>query len=192
MSTSARRTLICARLLISYECLLECYGVTGFFPRAPLPRQRPRGVVPFGKNSATPAPTKLIIVDISLGIRYINIRSMKENLSESLPLSPATLHILLALAGEDLHGYGIMQEVLRQSEGQYKLGPGTLYDNLQKMMRRRLVEGAGRGGADDDPRRRYYRLTSFGRAVLAAEVRRLDGVVREAKLRLQPVRPRRA
>jgi DNA-binding PadR family transcriptional regulator len=117
---------------------------------------------------------------------------MNRDSKESLPLSPATLHILLALAGGDMHGYGIMQEVSRQSEGQYKLGPGTLYDNLQKMMRRRVVEGVGCGGADDDPRRRYYRLTSFGRAVLAAEVARLEGVVREAKLRLQPARPRRA
>jgi DNA-binding PadR family transcriptional regulator len=117
---------------------------------------------------------------------------MKQDSRESLPLSPATLHILLALAGGDLHGYGIMQEVSRQSEGQYKLGPGTLYDNLQKMMRRRVVEGVGRGGTDDDPRRRYYRLTSFGSAVLDAEVARLEGVVREAKLRLQPARPRRA
>ena len=55
---------------------------------------------------------------------------MEDDLHSFLPLSPATLHILLSLAGEDLHGYGIMQEVARQSEGKYKLGPGTLYDNL--------------------------------------------------------------
>jgi DNA-binding PadR family transcriptional regulator len=57
---------------------------------------------------------------------------MKEEIKQFLPLSPAALHILLALAGEDLHGYGIMLEVARQSVGQYKLGPGTLYDNLEK------------------------------------------------------------
>jgi len=68
---------------------------------------------------------------------------MKEHLSEFLPLSPATLHILLSLAGGDLHGYGIMQEVARQSEGQYKLGPGTLYDNLQKLIEGRLVQEVG-------------------------------------------------
>jgi len=96
---------------------------------------------------------------------------MKEDLHTFLPLSPATLHILLSLAGEDLHGYAIMQEVARQSEGQYKLGPGTLYDN---------------------PRRRYYRLAVRGRAVLAAEIARLEGVVREANLRLRPAKPRRA
>ena len=107
-------------------------------------------------------------------------------------MSPATLHILLALAGEDLHGYGIMQDVQRQSEGRYKLGPGTLYDNLQRMMDQGLVEEAGRRPANDDPRRRYYRLSSLGRGVLSAEISRLEGVVREAKLHLHAVRPRRA
>jgi DNA-binding PadR family transcriptional regulator len=116
---------------------------------------------------------------------------MKEKVSSFLPLSPATLHILLSLAGEDLHGYGIMQEVQRQSEGQYKLGPGTLYDNLQKLIERRLVEELGSRPGDDDPRRRYYRLSPLGRSVLGAEISRLDNVVREGKLRLQ-TRPRRA
>ncbi len=68
---------------------------------------------------------------------------MKEDLSSFLPLSCATLHILLSLAGDDLHGYGIMQEVLRQSQGQYKLGPGTLYDNLQKLIERLPTHFAG-------------------------------------------------
>jgi len=117
---------------------------------------------------------------------------MKEDLSQFLPLSPAALHILLSLAGEDLHGYGIMQEVKRQSDGQYKLGPGTLYDNLQKLIERRLVQEVGQRPGDDDPRRRYYRLASLGRAVLTAETSRLEGVVREAKARLHVARPRRA
>ncbi len=115
---------------------------------------------------------------------------INEDLSAFLPLSPASLHILLSLAGEDRHGYGIMQEVARQSEGQYKLGPGTLYDNLQKLMNQALVEEAAAPSKHDDPRRRYYRLTSFGRNVLAAEVARLEGVVREARLHLRI--PRRA
>ena len=115
---------------------------------------------------------------------------MKEDTSSFLPLSPATLHILLSLAGEELHGYAIMQEVQRQSEGKYRLGPGTLYDNLQKMIEWRLVEDLGQKAGDDDPRRRYYRLSTLGRGVLAAEIGRLDGVVREGKLRLQ--KPRRA
>ncbi len=116
---------------------------------------------------------------------------MKEDLNPFLPLSPATLHILLSLAGEELHGYGIMQEVQRQSEGKYKLGPGTLYDNLQKLIERRLVEELGRRPEDEDPRRRYYRLSPLGRGVLSAEIARLDDVVREGKLRLQ-TKPRRA
>jgi DNA-binding PadR family transcriptional regulator len=115
---------------------------------------------------------------------------MSEDYSPFLPLSPATLHILLALAGEDRHGYGIMQEVARQSEGQYKLGPGTLYDNLQKLMTQGLVEESPKPPAHDDPRRRYFRLSSFGRGVLAAEIERLDAVVREARVHLRT--PRRA
>src|SRR5258706_1897306 len=98
---------------------------------------------------------------------------MNAELSPFLPLSPAALHSLLALAGEDRHGYGIMQEVALRSEGQYKLGPGTLYDNLQKLPNNGLVEEAPRRSTDDDPRRRYYRLTSFGRSILAADVARL-------------------
>jgi DNA-binding PadR family transcriptional regulator len=117
---------------------------------------------------------------------------MKESAPTFLPLYPATLHILLSLAGEDLHGYGIMQEVARQSQGTYKLGPGTLYDNLQKLIQRKVVQELGRRPGDEDPRRRYYRLTSLGRGVLAAETDRLADVVRQARLRLQIAKPRRA
>jgi len=116
---------------------------------------------------------------------------MKEDTSEFVPLSTATLHILLSLAGEDRHGYGIMQEVARQSEGQYKLGPGTLYDNLQKLIERQMVQPVGRRAGEEDPRRRYYRISLLGKAVLSAEVARLEDVVREAKMRLQPAKPRR-
>jgi DNA-binding PadR family transcriptional regulator len=115
---------------------------------------------------------------------------MNQDYSPFLPLSPAALHILLALAGEDRHGYGIMQEVGRQSGGQYKIGPGTLYDNLQKLMTQGLVEESPRPPAHEDPRRRYFRLTTFGRGVLSADVGRLEAVVRDAKLYLQT--PRRA
>lgn len=113
---------------------------------------------------------------------------------EFLPLSPAALHILLALAGEDLHGYGIMLEVARQSNDQYKLGPGTLYDNLKKLMMQGLVEEVQKRerAAGGDSRRRYYRLTALGRRVLAAEVARLETVVRDAKGYLLGAKPRRA
>ncbi|HEY4382379.1 MAG TPA: PadR family transcriptional regulator [Acidobacteriaceae bacterium] len=111
---------------------------------------------------------------------------MSDDLKPFLPLAPAALHILLCLAGEPRHGYGIMQDVVEQSNGQYKLGPGTLYDNLQKLMDQGLVEEARKRPAGDDPRRRYYELTGFGRSVLEADVERLQNVVREAKLRLKP------
>jgi DNA-binding PadR family transcriptional regulator len=111
---------------------------------------------------------------------------MKDDFSAFLPLAPATLHILLSLAGAKRHGYGIMQEVTRQSEGRYKLGPGTLYDNLQKLMNQGLVDEVPR---PSEPRRRYYQLTSAGRGVLSAEVIRLEEVVRTARQSLKLARP---
>lgn len=122
----------------------------------------------------------------------ITVSDMNEDVISFLPLSPAILHILLALAGEERHGYAIMQEVARQSDGQYKLGPGTLYDNLQKLVNHGMVEESSRRAADDDPRRRYYRLTSFGRRVLTAEISRLESVIREARTHLRIPSPRRA
>jgi DNA-binding PadR family transcriptional regulator len=114
---------------------------------------------------------------------------MKPRPNRLLPLSPAAFHILLALAGNDLHGYGIMQEVTRQSEGQYKLGPGTLYDNLKRLTLQGVIEEVGAPSSDDDPRRRYYRLNALGRDVLAMEVQRLDGMLREARTHLQALKP---
>jgi DNA-binding PadR family transcriptional regulator len=109
---------------------------------------------------------------------------MKEDLDRFVPLSPAALHILLSLAGEERHGYGIMQEVARQSEGRYKLGAGTLYDNIQKLMRERLVEETENTATGAEARRRYYRLTRAGKRVLSFEIARLETAIREAKLRL--------
>jgi DNA-binding PadR family transcriptional regulator len=113
-------------------------------------------------------------------------------ISSFLPLSPASLHILLALVAEERHGYHIMQEIKKHSQGQYKIGPGTLYDNLQKLMNQGLVEGAPGAGRDEDARRRYYRLTKLGRSVLGAEVDRLDDVIREARIHLRPALGRRS
>ena len=110
---------------------------------------------------------------------------MKKDFDQFLPLCPAALHILLALASEDRHGYGIMREVARQSDDRYRLGPGTLYDNLQKLLDQGIVEESSPQSASDDPRRRYYRLTGFGRRLLATEITRLEGVVREARLHLK-------
>jgi DNA-binding PadR family transcriptional regulator len=117
---------------------------------------------------------------------------MKDDLKGLLPLSPATFYILLALSDEDRHGYGIMQEVTRQSEGKYKLGPGTFYDNLEKLIEHGVVKEVPRKSANDDPRRRYYRMTGFGRNLFLAEVSRLDSAVREAKVRLRGAKPKEA
>jgi DNA-binding PadR family transcriptional regulator len=117
---------------------------------------------------------------------------MKADTEPFLPLSVAAQHILLALSDEDRHGYGIMQEVARQSGGKYKVGSGTLYDNLEKLIDQGLVAESPRRSTKDDPRRRYYRLTAFGRRVFSAEIMRLESVVREAKLRLRGARPKEA
>jgi DNA-binding PadR family transcriptional regulator len=103
----------------------------------------------------------------------------------SPPLSTATLHILLALAGEDLHGYGIIQEIARQSQGSYRLGPGTLYDNLKKLLDQKLVVDAPRSSLSKEEDRRLYRITSTGRAVLSSEVGRLREVISTAQTRLR-------
>jgi DNA-binding PadR family transcriptional regulator len=116
---------------------------------------------------------------------------MKEDFNKFLPLSPAALHILLALVSEDRHGYGIMLEVARQSDDRYKLGPDTLYDNLERLLNQGVVEESTRRSLADDPRRRHYRLTRFGRRLLATEITRLEGVVRKARLHLRG-RPEKA
>jgi DNA-binding PadR family transcriptional regulator len=117
--------------------------------------------------------------------------------AKSPPLSAATLHILLALAGGNLHGYGIIQEVARNSDGHYRLGPGTLYDNLKKLMDAGWVADAPlsqkrRSAKEKEDDRRFYTLTRKGKDALAAEVERLQSVVSEARLRLQEARPGRA
>ena len=116
---------------------------------------------------------------------------MKDELNTLIPLSSAVLYILLALSGKDCHGYGIMREIARQSDGRYKLGPGTLYDNLQRLEEQGIVEESAQRSSAEESRRRYYRLTRFGRRLLSAEIDRLEGVIREARQRLRP-RPERA
>lgn len=114
---------------------------------------------------------------------------MNDDPSRFLPLAPAALHILIALAGEDRHGYGIMQEVARQSDGQYKLGTGTLYDNIQRLFDQKLIEEVSRREPEDS-RRRFYRLSFLGKRVVQAEIHRLEGVFRAAKVHLRPAKPR--
>lgn len=105
---------------------------------------------------------------------------------ELLPLTPVVLHILLAVSRGERHGYAIAQEVERDSDGQLKVGPGTLYGSIQRMLDAELIEEANRGRrsraqADEDERRRYYRVTSFGRRVLELELSRLAEVVAIAR-----------
>ena len=99
------------------------------------------------------------------------------------PLSSAALHILLALAESNLHGYGIMQAVKRQSGGTYRLGPGTLYANLDRLLASGLV-GENERRLKDGETRREYCLTSNGERVLRLEVRRLRQVIDVARARL--------
>ena len=92
-------------------------------------------------------------------------------------------HILLALAGGDRHGYGIMKDVLRQSDGEVRLGAGTIYGTLQRLIEAGLVLEAPRAGPRtvDGRARRYYRITAKGRQSLDVDVRRLETLVRVAR-----------
>jgi len=95
-----------------------------------------------------------------------------------IPLSPAVFAILLSLGEGDKHGYAIMKDARTAKGGNMRLGPGTLYGSIDRMMRDGLVEESG---ISDDERRRYYRLTGVGRRVLAAELERLDAAIRSAR-----------
>ena len=100
-----------------------------------------------------------------------------------LPLPPATFHILVALADEDRHGYAIMQDVTARTGGALKLSAGTLYRSIQRMLEQGLIaEISARPAPElDDERRRYYRITPFGRAVAKAEARRLAQMLKLAR-----------
>src|SRR3954467_11429158 len=91
--------------------------------------------------------------------------------NDFLPLTPAIAHILLALADDDRHGYAVMQEIERMTGGSVRMGPGTLYGTVKRMIGAGLIEEADErpDPALDDERRRYYHATALGRAVLAAE-----------------------
>lgn len=107
----------------------------------------------------------------------------------NVPLTPAVLHILLALSTEERHGYGIMKRVGRESHGKVKMGPGTLYGSLGRMMDSGLIRESDRrvDPAMDDERRIYYTLTALGRKALIAEVDRYREVVAvAAEKRISP------
>jgi DNA-binding PadR family transcriptional regulator len=102
-----------------------------------------------------------------------------------LPLTPAVFHIMLALAGGESHGYGIMLEVERLTDGLMKLGPGTLYRSIQRMLLDGLIEETKESPEPDldDERRRYYRLTKLGFQVACAEAQRIETLVDAARER---------
>ena len=110
---------------------------------------------------------------------------------ELLPLTPPAVHVLLALAGRELHGYGIRRDVERTTDRQVVLGPGTLYGLIKRLVADGLIEESGERPDPefDDERRRYYRLTDFGSRVASCEAQRLERLVEEARAkRLLPER----
>src|SRR5687767_7394694 len=103
-------------------------------------------------------------------------------LDDLLPLPPATLHILLALAETERHGYAIMHDVEARTDGELRLSAGTLYRSIARMVEQGLIaEVEKRASKQDDPRRRYYRVTAFGTSVARAEMRRLTQLVKLAR-----------
>jgi DNA-binding PadR family transcriptional regulator len=106
----------------------------------------------------------------------------KQAVDEMLPLPLATFHILMALAENERHGYAIIQEVSKRTGGELELSAGTLYRSIHRMIGQRLIaESRRRVSQQDDPRRRYYRITPFGRDVALAESRRLEKLVALAR-----------
>ena len=113
---------------------------------------------------------------------------MEKKGNASPTLSPAALQILAVLATEDLHGYGIIQAVFVQSQGRIRIGPGSLYDNLKRVMERgwvRDLKPANENG------KRLYRLTADGKAALSCEMNRLDDLIRRTKRYLKGMEPSR-
>jgi DNA-binding PadR family transcriptional regulator len=108
---------------------------------------------------------------------------MQTEIDALLPLPPATFHILVAIAGEDRHGYAIIQDISARTNGEVQLSAGTLYRSIQRMQEQGLISETRQRPARelDDERRRYYRLTPFGTAVARAEARRLTQMLKLAR-----------
>ncbi len=108
-----------------------------------------------------------------------------DEIAALLPLPPATFHILIALADQDRHGYAIIKEVEGRTGGEVRIGAGTLYRSIQRLLEQGLIaETRNRPLPElDDARRRYYRLTAFGSSVARAEARRLERMVEMARAR---------
>ena len=114
-----------------------------------------------------------------------------QDVNAFLPLTPQQFHILLALTDGHLHGYAIIRDIAERTAGALRLGTGTLYTALARLEELALVDESDRRAPanEDDERRRYYRMTALGRAVLQAEAERLDALVRQARRKgIQPAR----
>jgi DNA-binding PadR family transcriptional regulator len=119
-------------------------------------------------------------------LTYIRNGYSMENVTKNLtntPLTPAVLHILLALSTEERHGYGIMKQVESESQGKVKMGPGTLYGSLGRMIEAGLIRESDKKVDPrlDDERRIYYAITGLGQVTLAAELERYREVVAVAR-----------
>jgi DNA-binding PadR family transcriptional regulator len=126
-----------------------------------------------------------LLDDYIVGFRYSRDSTMRGKGDSQPTLSAAAVQILATLASEDLHGYGIIQAVTVQSQGRIRIGPGTLYDNLNRFMEQGWVRDIQPKSEND---KRLYRLTPDGKRVLSEEIARLDRLVRETKRFLQPRR----
>jgi DNA-binding PadR family transcriptional regulator len=107
----------------------------------------------------------------------VQIANSSDDQQNLLPLTPAVFFILFALSEGEKHGYAIMQEVLVLSDGTFRMGPGTLYTTIQRLLELSLIEESD---TEAGGRRRYYRLTGSGKSALKGELGRMDALVRRA------------
>jgi DNA-binding PadR family transcriptional regulator len=122
------------------------------------------------------------------------LMTRNKDVESFLPMTPAMFHVLIALADGEKHGYAILKEVARRTEGQVRLSAGTLYGNLARLESAGLIVESDERPAIglDDERRRYYRLTDFGREVAIAEAERMDAALSQARAKKLFRKPRTA
>lgn len=131
-----------------------------------------------------PAAATQTLIDITRCVIYTVVTSLSSlDPNDLLPLPVAMFHILVAVADQDRHGYAIMQEVAARTNGALKLSPGTLYGSIRRMLDLNLILELNdrERPKEDDERRRYYRITAFGRSVAQAEAKRLSALLRQAR-----------
>jgi DNA-binding PadR family transcriptional regulator len=111
------------------------------------------------------------------------MKNVAPEIVKVLPLTPTVFHILLALADQERHGYGIRQEVMAMTQNRVQMGPGTLYGSIKRMLKAQLIEESDERPDPelDDERRRYYRLTDWGGRILIAETQRLSALLSVAQ-----------